>query len=160
MTAKGKRQKPSNTKSDAILRHKAEVLAYAAFYGDAAALTNYGRQKRTLQVWRSEMDRNPVLRNRVKQIQNDWTHDIPNAIKTGVQFLLDTCKKMPPSATGIQTVLEVVQVLSEVQMTKDALDRRFGEMDEALPSETAETVLAHETREKEAELSKDEDETD
>lgn len=111
----------------------ASVLVEAMYFGIDRAASRWGVNKRTVKNYKIRLHTDNELAQKFEQkklkFEGEWAADIPAAIRSATQFLLNAFQELEPTAENIHAVAGAMKLLAEVGFTKEIIDARLGTSD-------------------------------
>lgn len=106
------------------------VLCDAIILGDRKAAEKWDVPLRTLQFWRSKLENDATLRNRMQEYRNKqtekWLEDIPIALSGIINFVTAATHELNPSkAEDLIAVVTALEAIADVKMTEQIIAERL-----------------------------------
>lgn len=117
--------------SNRLDRYRAAlILVEAAFSSDKIASETFACSSRTISNYRKLLETDKELQQEYRLAlynkTKEWTKNIPNTLKTGMEFIERSLKDLCPSdPKALDSVINTMQVLSEIEIMNEAVKRKL-----------------------------------
>ena len=109
----------------------AQILVEAAYLGDIETAKKHGITDRTIRNWKQRLDTDAefsaLFHLKRQEAEKAWADELPESIRACINFIRDaaTSKDFQKTPEGIHAVSGALKIMSEVAITKEALDARL-----------------------------------
>ena len=107
------------------------ILCQAMFFGDKAAMDEWGISHTTLINYRKRLNTNSELTQKFNHVVNDfmkgWSNNLPIAIARATQWIIDNLPELEANSENFEVVANTLKILAEVKLTKETFDVRLAE---------------------------------
>jgi hypothetical protein len=117
--------------SNRLDRYRAAlILAEAAFSSDKLAAKTFGCSGRTVSNYRKLLETDKELQKEYRLAlynkTKEWTKEIPDAMKTGMEFIKRSLQDLCPSdPKAVDSVINVMEKLSEIEIMNEAIRNKL-----------------------------------
>jgi hypothetical protein len=105
------------------------ILAEAAFSSDVKAAKVFGCSSRTISNYRKLLETDKELQREYRLAlynkTKEWTKEIPAVMKLGIEFVKGKMSVDPENPTSLDSVINAMQVLSELEIMNEAIRMKF-----------------------------------